>query len=342
MPAAAAVALMLFAGLSRCDGEADPGAAARRYRGTIGGFPIVMTLQRHGSQVSGVYRYTRMGITLHLEGDWHGGSARLREIYGRNSRTATIVARQAEDGSLDGTWVKSDGSKSLSFHAEPLGSAAHADTGPRLRNASVDDRPKLKAHRRPATASRRAQNTRTAARHDPNALLLEAVRRGDTEKAREMLDADAEPDARDKQGRTVLMLASTFRNDASEATSFSSIDERLAFVQLLLARGAEVDARDHRGYTALMYSAASWGAGNPIIRVLLDANADVNALNNYQGTALMIATGKFGHVNTVRLLIDAGADLDLRDKFGHTALWYARSHHATASVRVLEQAGAAE
>ena len=82
--------------------------------------------------------------------------------------------------------------------------------------------------------------------------------------------------------------------------------------------------------------------GNPIIRQLLDAGADVNARNVYQGTALMIATGKFGHVRTVQLLLDAGADPNLRDKYGHTALWYAKSHRAAASVRELERAGGIE
>ena len=86
----------------------------------------------------------------------------------------------------------------------------------------------------------------------------------------------------------------------------------------------------------------SWGAGNPIIRQLLDAGSDVNARNNYRGTALMVATGKYGHVRTVQLLIDAGADVNDRDNFGNTALWYAKSHHAQASYRALQDAGGEE
>ena len=138
------------------------------------------------------------------------------------------------------------------------------------------------------------------------------------------------------------MLACTFRNDASEETSFSSIEDRQDFVKFLLNHNADIDAKDSRGYTALMYAAASWGAGNPIIRLLLDAGANVNARNLYRGTALMVATGKYGHVRTVQLLLDAGANPNLRDKYGRTALWYARSHHAYDSAQELERAGGVE
>lgn len=322
---------------------AELGPTVRRYTGTVGSYPITMTLERQGARLNGHYRYVRKPMTLRLEGTVRAGLARLEEIYGAGTRTATITARLMASGEMDGVWTKLGSSKPLAFHAWPLGPVVATAPAQRItpRSAPVGA---LRAHRSSSSGTvRRAPHQATAAgSRDPDAELLRAAQRGDTEAARYLLDGNADPEVRDAAGRTSLILACIFRNDASEATSFASMDERISFVRLLLARGAQVDAADKRGYTALMYAAASWGAGNPIIRILLDANADVNAQNNYRGTALMVATGKFGHVSTVQLLVDAGANLDLRDKFGHTALWYARAHRADASIRVLERAGAAE
>lgn len=345
----AAAAILVLAGTGaplRAVAQTPP--LARRYVGSIGGYPITMTLMRQGSRLSGSYRYTRAGVLLHLEGAWLDGTARLREIYGKRSHTATILARLGDDGSLFGTWTKTDGSQSLAFRAHPTTSPVAVSSDSSRTEIAPESKSRIKAHRRPASQSS-ARGTRPVVKLTRDSTLttsdiafLREIRRGNITAARALLDRGASPDAHGADGKTALMLACTFRNDASEATSFSSLEERQDFVRMLLARGVQVDAKDSRGYTAMMYAAASWGAGNPIIRLLLDAAADVNARNIYRGTALMVATGKYGHVSTVQLLIDAGADTDLKDKFGHTALWYARSHHSRASVRVLEQARAAE
>eukprot|EP00983_Pelagomonas_calceolata_P080432 1155146-Pelagomonas_calceolata.AAC.6 len=54
----------------------------------------------------------------------------------------------------------------------------------------------------------------------------------------------------------------------------------LALLQVLLQRGAEVDKRDGQGNTALHY-AAGYGR-KEIAELLLDAGADLVALNNNQ------------------------------------------------------------
>ena len=344
---AAAVVLSLIIAHSACRAGETPGSFVRRYSGSIGPYPFQMTLERQGPRVTGSYRYVRAGVSLRLEGTWDGDRARIRELFAGTTRTASITARSFGDGSLEGTWTKRDNGRTLPFRARLISDIGRADVHIRHGGTSETSVPAIKAHRQSTVGSTRRQrtaNTNIASQDsgDVGDRMLQAVRKGDTGTARALMERHPDLDPRDSQGHSLLMLACTFRNDASEETSFASMEERQEFVKLLLDRNVNVDARDKRGYTALMYAAASWGAGNPIVRLLLEAGANVNARNLYQGTALMVATGKYGHVRTVQLLLDAGADVNLQDKFGHTALWHARSHRASASARELERAGGVE
>uniref|UniRef100_A0A8C4VQY5 Ankyrin repeat and death domain containing 1B n=1 Tax=Gopherus evgoodei TaxID=1825980 RepID=A0A8C4VQY5_9SAUR len=66
----------------------------------------------------------------------------------------------------------------------------------------------------------------------------------------------------------------------------------------------------------------------PIVISLLDANHDINTLNQKQQTPLHVAAD-LGNVELVELLLKAGCDLKIADKQGKTALAVAsRSNHA--------------
>uniref|UniRef100_A0A8C8RTY9 Ankyrin repeat and death domain containing 1B n=1 Tax=Pelusios castaneus TaxID=367368 RepID=A0A8C8RTY9_9SAUR len=66
----------------------------------------------------------------------------------------------------------------------------------------------------------------------------------------------------------------------------------------------------------------------PIVNSLLEANHDINALNQRRQTALHL-TADLGNVELVELLLKAGCDLKIADKQGKTALAVAsRSNHA--------------
>ena len=91
--------------------------------------------------------------------------------------------------------------------------------------------------------------------------------------ARSLLEAGANPNARDNAQYTPLHLAAARGDDA--------------LVRILLAKGADVHARTEAGDTAL-YIAAYWGQVKAA-RVLMEAGADVAAANNEGKTALSIA-----------------------------------------------------
>jgi ankyrin repeat protein len=75
------------------------------------------------------------------------------------------------------------------------------------------------------------------------------------------------------------------------------------------------------------------------VRALLESGADVNALDGYGQTALMLASHK-GHVQVVRKLVAYGANLDHTAKFGLSALMLAVIADHPKVVRVLMEAGA--
>jgi ankyrin repeat protein len=115
--------------------------------------------------------------------------------------------------------------------------------------------------------------------------------------AKSLLDAGAEVDTTDLEGRSALIIA------VENADSSS--------VQLLLRHGANVNANHAADETALIVAARVGVLG--IVQLLLDAGADVNAIDTTRRTALIMAV-EVGNFNIARLLVDRGANLDM---YGH-------------------------
>jgi ankyrin repeat protein len=81
-----------------------------------------------------------------------------------------------------------------------------------------------------------------------------------------------------------------------------------------------------RGYTTL-------------VRILLAAGADVNAVSDFKSSALIWAA-IFGHVETLELLINAGADLNHKNKSKRSALSFASGKDNLPAVKYLLECGA--
>jgi len=122
--------------------------------------------------------------------------------------------------------------------------------------------------------------------------LIAAIRGNDLRKARELLEVPEQVQARDARGNTALHWAAL----AGDAP----------LVSRLLAAGLDARATNSAGATPLHY-----GTGNAtIVRALLAGGADPNARSASGSTPLHSAASRPGGFQIVKLLIQAGADLN--------------------------------
>ena len=112
---------------------------------------------------------------------------------------------------------------------------------------------------------------------------------------------------------------------------------KIEAVQAEIDKGSDINAqykpgtRWNNGRIPLMHAVSS-NAPTPIVELLLDNGAQVDAHDRKGVTALMEAA-KWGRSRVAMLLLDRGAQVSARDKKGTTPLrWAAESHLSSASI----------
>jgi ankyrin repeat protein len=138
--------------------------------------------------------------------------------------------------------------------------------------------------------------------------LHRAAQEGDLAAATALIDAGADIEIRDDNGRTPLLDAVWGRHAST--------------VQLLMDRGADINAPTNELWTPLMeavYQSESNPCNGSVVRALLDAGADIHAQNDQGQTALHLAI-RGGSLEAVMLLIDRGADVNHQDDDQRTPL----------------------
>jgi ankyrin repeat protein len=168
---------------------------------------------------------------------------------------------------------------------------------------------------------------------DSGQTIFEALRQGDLNGAKSLLDRGASANTRNDAGETPLMYAALYSDAAG--------------IKLLLDRGADPNAASAKGVTALMWSVDDIRK----VRLLVTAGADVNAKSGGGRTPLMIAASRYGSAEVVKFLLSKGAEVNAVDKtFGpplvpigagaSTALFEAAKIDEPATVRWLLEQGA--
>lgn len=134
--------------------------------------------------------------------------------------------------------------------------------------------------------------------------LMRAAHEGDVAAASRAIEAGADLEARDGNGRTAVHIA-----------AFAS---QVDLIAMLANSGADMNALEHDAYDAVTIAAVANDL--PSLRAALEAgNRADNVTSRYDGTAL-IAAAHLGHHEVVKTLIDAGAPLDHINNLGWTAL----------------------
>jgi ankyrin repeat protein len=105
-----------------------------------------------------------------------------------------------------------------------------------------------------------------------------------------------------------------------------------AVVRLLLEAKADVNVKNSDRETALYRAVRNGHAA--VVKLLLEAKADINVRNIFGATVLHWAAGD-GHETIVKLLLEAKADVNVKDREGATVLHWAAENGHEAVVKLL-------
>ncbi|WP_246846276.1 ankyrin repeat domain-containing protein [Humibacter ginsenosidimutans] len=156
--------------------------------------------------------------------------------------------------------------------------------------------------------------------------LVEATKANRSDVATTLLEAGADPNAKDDIQDSAFLYAGA-----------EGLDE---IVRATLAHGADVRSTNRYGGTALI--PASEHAHVPTVRMLIAAGVPVNHVNNLSWTALheaiVLGNGDAEHVEVVRLLLKAGADQSIADGDGVLPRTLARQRGFSEIVDELDRA----
>ena len=207
-----------------------------------------------------------------------------------------------------------------------------------------------------------AQNAPTRTEIAIYAGLHEAAAKGDVAEIEKLIAEGEKPNIQDSKSRTPLHVAVYMKQHAAarallklganpnaleidryDIVTIAAVANDLEMLKVALAGGASAKNITSRYDGTALIAAAHLGHAEAV-KLLIDAKAPLNHVNNLGWTALMeaivLGNGGLNHTATVRALVEAGADVNIADKQGATPLQHARRRGYVEIARILEKAGA--
>lgn len=168
--------------------------------------------------------------------------------------------------------------------------------------------------------------------------LMWAVLDGDEAKVKKLLSEGADPNAKTKEGNTVLHIASgAFDPESDRYNKENNVKpthpENEAILRLLLEGGSDPNVEDNNEGTALIL--AIYHGRVKTVELLIKYGASVNQLRSHGSTPLMLSA-LHCLPGITKLLLGAGADPLLKNSNGKTALNEAMDRNCASVAKLLE------
>jgi len=207
-----------------------------------------------------------------------------------------------------------------------------------------------------------AQNAPTRTEIAIYAGLHETAAKGDVAEIEKLIADGEKPNIQDSKSRTPLHVAAYMKQHAAarallklganpnaleidryDIVTIAAVANDLEMLKIALDGGASAKNITSRYDGTALIAAAHLGH-TEAVKILIDAKAPLNHVNNLGWTALMeaivLGNGDANHTATVRALVEAGADVNIADRQGATPLQHARRRGYVEIARILENAGA--
>ena len=187
-------------------------------------------------------------------------------------------------------------------------------------------------------------NSSNKMEHTALDLVLSAKRFGVVEK---LIELGAKSNFFDEHGVQMVMQEDNGErlsingddlNRPLHIVTLNSIKSRHAYIELLLDAGADVNALNQHGNTALHYAALK--GDKEAVRILLENSTDYNMVNEKGQTPLHYAATS-GDVSTIEALLETDQfDVNDQDARGHSALYHAVMYNNYKAIDCLIRHGA--
>lgn len=252
------------------------------------------------------------------------GAGRAEAVLELIEREADVAATRDEDGFDALSAAVENGHMEIA--ADLIEAGATVDFDAAWVGHLEDSAPgRLAALKTLLAARKKRAKARPSSEADPRGeALLKAAGEGDLAGVKRLLKAGVPADFAGKNGETALYVAASWGRDE--------------VVSALIAAEASLDIRAYeQSYTPLMVAALA--SRSDVVGRLVEAGADVGAVDSEGNTALMLALGAADHESADRL-IGTGTALDVVNRRRRGALELAVENGDPERVEGLLRAGA--